>query len=201
MRALVVYESMFGSTRTIAECLARGLRAWYGQVDTRAVGRADVDDLAGADLLVVGGPTHAHGMSRPQTRQAAADAPLQYGGGALLEPDSVGIGLRDWFDALPTLSGAAAAFDTRVDVPAVISGRASKGVAQRLRRRGFHLVDRPQSFLVAKGGSLLPGETDRAEAWGQALGRTLVPQSTTQPAGSTAQHGGATRRQRGLGPA
>jgi hypothetical protein len=130
-----------------------------------------------ADLVIVGGPTHAHGMSRPQTRQAAVTKPAQYGGGAAPEPAADGIGLREWFDGLPQMSGPAAAFDTRADVPVVLAGRASKGIAQRLQRGGFRLVDRSQGFLVAKGGGLKPGEADRAEQWGATLARAEMGRS------------------------
>ncbi|MFL6114535.1 MAG: flavodoxin family protein [Catenulispora sp.] len=64
MRALVVYESMYGNTRAVAEAVASGLRPAYETEVKPAVdiGAADVDR---ADLLVVGGPTHVHGLPRP----------------------------------------------------------------------------------------------------------------------------------------
>ena len=70
MRALIVYESMYGNTRRMAEAIAEGLEA---AMPTRVlpVASADYDALAGADLLLVGGPTHAHGMSHPATRAEA----------------------------------------------------------------------------------------------------------------------------------
>ncbi|MFI5099771.1 MAG: flavodoxin family protein [Actinomycetes bacterium] len=174
MHALVVYESMFGSTREIAERIAVGLRTGVDKVEVCRVGDADVVRVADADLVVVGGPTHAHGMSRPQTRQAAVSDPAKYGKGAPLEPGADGIGLREWFEGLPAMTGAAAAFDTRADVPAVLSGRAAKGIAQRLRRSGFRLVDGPQGFLIGKESGLKTGEADRAEAWGRALARARL---------------------------
>ncbi len=79
MTALVVYESMYGSTKAIAEAIGEGL-APVGPVRV-----LEISALAAApggrtispqiDLLVVGAPTHAFGLSRPNTRQdAAADA-------------------------------------------------------------------------------------------------------------------------------
>ena len=70
MRALVVYESMFGNTQAIADAVADGLAARV-RVDAVEVGAAPTvvgDDVV---LLVVGGPTHAFGMSRQATRQDA----------------------------------------------------------------------------------------------------------------------------------
>ncbi len=170
MRALVVYESMFGNTRQIAERVAKGLRSTFEQVDLRRVVDADAVLVMHADLVVTGGPTHAHGVSMPQTRQAAAKEPERYGAGAPLEPGADGIGLREWFRGLPRLSGSAAAFDTKLDAPAAFTGRASVGLARRLRRTGLVLVDQPKSFLLVKGGGLKAGEADRAEQWGRAIG-------------------------------
>ena len=62
-RATVVYESLFGSTREVAEAVAEGLRAAPGAaVDCRPV--ADAGPALGqVDLLVAGGPTHFLGMT------------------------------------------------------------------------------------------------------------------------------------------
>ena len=60
MRALVVFESMFGDTETIARAVADGLSdaIRVDIVDVATAPRVDAD----VDLLVVGGPTHAFGM-------------------------------------------------------------------------------------------------------------------------------------------
>lgn len=71
MSIVVVYESMFGNTRRIALAIADGL-APFGVVVT-----ANVNDLLAkeathsARLLVLGGPTHVHGMTRPSSREEA----------------------------------------------------------------------------------------------------------------------------------
>jgi hypothetical protein len=171
MRALVVYESMFGNTHMVADHIARGMG--NGVVAAVVpVDRATVAMVADADLVVVGGPTHVHGMSTTTSRSgakdtAAADDDLD------LDPDAEGLGLRDWFAGLAGAGTPAAAFDTRVDAPAVLTGRASKGIARRLRHHGFTLVADPESFLVDKDNHLLAGEDDRAETWGAALAATL----------------------------
>lgn len=66
MRTLVVYESMFGNTRHVAEAIARGLED-AGTVATVPVARVGDEDLSSYDLVMVGGPTHVHGMSRDST--------------------------------------------------------------------------------------------------------------------------------------
>jgi hypothetical protein len=173
MRALVVYESMFGNTRKVAESVAAGLGTALEQVEVRAVADADVVSVLAADLVLVGGPTHAHAMSRPKTRKAAVDEPARYSAAGTVEPGAGGIGLREWFAGVPASTGRAAAFDTRADAPAPLTGRASRGIAQRLRRNGLTLVDRPQSFVVTKTAELKDGELDRAQEWGRTLARAL----------------------------
>lgn len=171
MRAVVVYESMFGNTHTVADHIARGMGAGV-EVAVVPVARATADLLGDADLVVVGGPTHVHGMSTKTSRSGAEDT-ASSDEDIELDPDAVGPGLRDWFDGLAGDDTPAAAFDTRVDAPAALTGRASKGIARRLRRHGFSLVVDPESFLVDKQNHLIAGEDDRAETWGAALAATL----------------------------
>src|SRR5687767_14509631 len=64
MRALVVYESMFGNTSAVATAIATGLSTRMG-VDLVEVAAAPAALDAGVDLVVAGGPTHAFSMSRP----------------------------------------------------------------------------------------------------------------------------------------
>jgi len=73
MQAVVVYESMYGNTHMIADAIGAGLKT-ASDVSVVPVSQASRAVLAGADLVVVGGPTHAHGMSRAATRQGAVKA-------------------------------------------------------------------------------------------------------------------------------
>lgn len=172
MRSVVVYESMFGNTHAVAEAVATGLRR-TGEVVIVPVEQATHDVLVGADLVVVGGPTHAHGMSSAQSRKGAPDYVEKSHGELTLEPGWDGMGLRDWFQELPDVPCAAAAFDTRADVAALLSGRASKGIASRLTKHGCRLVAEPESFLV-KDNHLLEHELDRAAEWGASLAAAFV---------------------------
>lgn len=176
MRALVVVESVFGNTRRIAEEVARGLAQGLG--GTGQVRVADVGDtpepVDGVDLLVVGGPTHAFAMTRMSTRRSAAE---QAGGGA--EPAETG--LREWLAALAEAPPGvrAAVFDTRMDRPR-LPGSAAAGAARRLRRLGYDLVARPESFRVTgTQGPLREGELDRARAWGVDVARAATAATST----------------------
>jgi hypothetical protein len=137
------------------------------------VHEATTDALDGVDLLVVGGPTHVHGMTRASTRKAAADAAAKPEADLVLDPDAEGEGLREWFDEAGALPHAAAAFDTRIDASAMVTGRASKGIAKRLHRHGCALVLEPESFLVTKQNHLLDHESEHARAWGAALAAAM----------------------------
>jgi hypothetical protein len=168
MRIVVVYESMYGNTHRIAEAIARGLEPG-NTVAVVPVAEADRELLAAAELVVVGGPTHVHGMSRERTRAAAAANARKPGSGLTVETGAEGPGLREWFAGLDQVTTRAAAFDTRLSGLAILTGRAAKDIRGQLRRHGFTMIAPAQSFLVATGNRLLPGEEDRARAWGTRL--------------------------------
>jgi hypothetical protein len=175
MRTLIVYESMYGNTHAVAEGIGSGLRP-QGEVRVVPVREASADLVAWAELVVVGGPTHVHGMTRSSSRKGATDAALKPDSGLTLEPDAAGLGIREWLESIVKVDAKrAAAFDTRVDAPALLTGRASAGIANGLSRHGFTLVAKPESFLVDKQNHLVAGEADRATLWGASLARDLVP--------------------------
>ena len=167
MNTLVVYESIYGNTRAIAEAVAEGM----GDADVVSVPSAPAD-LADVDLLVVGGPTHMHGLATNRSREMAAE------GGhedreTHVEPDATeGPGLRTWLADLPDRdAGRAATFDTRLDKAPWFTGMASRAIAKRLARHGYEIVA-SESFLVLDSeGPLEQGELDRARAWGAELAR------------------------------
>ena len=139
MRALVVYESMYGNTHQVAEAIGTGLETAY-EVSVVPVSHADPALLDAADLVVVGGPTHIHGMSRPGTRKGAVEAAAKPMSPLHVEPDALSPGLREWFGSLDRYRVKAAAFDTRLHGPAALTGRASKGIANLLRKHGFEVI-------------------------------------------------------------
>lgn len=156
MRAAVIYESMFGNTRTVAEALAEEL-AKHLDVDLHEVGDAPTSIDTNIDLVVLGAPTHGLTLSRPASRSEAAG----------MTPDglvSTGIGIREWLAAVEAAPGTlAVAFDTRVDH---VPGSAARAATRRLRRVGFAIIARPASFKVEKTlGPLAPGQLDRVCSW------------------------------------
>jgi hypothetical protein len=163
MKALVVYESMYGNTHQVADAIAAGLDH-LGDAEVLPVIQAP-RSLEGIDLLVVGGPTHVHGMSRESTRKAAVAAAAEPDSDLELDPDAAGPGLRTWLAEVEQVPRLVAAFDTRLDGSAAFTGRASKGIARKLAHHGGSLVVPPQSFLVTKSTRLEPHELDRAQRW------------------------------------
>jgi len=169
MDAVVVYESVYGNTRALAEAIAEGLAA------TAVLPVHDAQGHRGAiDLLVVGGPTHVHGLTTDRSRRVAAETAPE-GSESKVEPAATEEpGLRSWLrDLSPGAAHHAAAFDTRLDKPPWITGTAARGIARRLRRRGIDVIA-TQSFLVQDAeGPLETGELERARAWGAELARLM----------------------------
>lgn len=168
MKALVVYESMWGNTEQVARAIAEGLR------DTMAVEVVEVTRAPGqpgddVTLVVAGGPTHAFSMTRPSTRADAFKQGATQG--------SAESGLREWLEALPSghHEQRLATFDTRVDKVRHLPGSAAKKAAKTGRRHGFKAAAHAESFYVHDtDGPLLDGELDRASAWGRELAITLT---------------------------
>jgi hypothetical protein len=100
MKIAVVYESIYGNTAAVAQAVAEGLRA-LGEVDLRAVG----DESVEADMLVVGAPTHAHGLPSSMTRkaiEAAAEDAEAKGNRLDYQPTA---GMRQFLDRIPEVDG------------------------------------------------------------------------------------------------
>jgi hypothetical protein len=175
----IVYESVFGTTRSVAEAIAEGIRAARpeAEVAVRSVADAPPDVVHRADLLVVGGPTHLRGLSTPSSRRRALRRAvfLRAGGRAGGPGAGETAGVREWLTTLPQVSGApAAAFDTRL--PALLAGGAAPRIARSLERSGHRLLAAPQRFQVTGTEPVLrAGERDRARAWGADLAARLGP--------------------------
>jgi hypothetical protein len=165
VKALVVYESMFGNTEQVARAISIGLEK-HTDVQVRAVDDEPASISDSFDLIVIGGPTHAFSMSRPKTREDALRRGATEG--------KATIGIREWIDHLhsePDSQQLVATFDTRVKVVEHLPGSAARAAAKAARHRGFARATKPQSFYVEDvAGPLVDGELARAEEWGNRLG-------------------------------
>lgn len=154
MNIVVVYDSIFGNTRTIAEAI-REVLAPGNDVRLALVQDARELDLTTTDLLVVGSPTRGF---RPTPHVSSYVEGL----------DRVAPGKL------------AAAFDTRLDLETVkpeplkwvidVGGYAASRIAASLERHGFVLKGGLAGFLVEGAeGPLKEGEVERARDWARNL--------------------------------
>jgi len=166
MDAAIIYETAWGNTKAIAAAVGEGLSSWL-DVNILNVATAPPAETLRSHLLIVGAPTHAFGLSRPQTREDAG----RRGG------DPPAIGLREWIEAAGHVRLPVAAFDTHVLHPK-LPGAASRTAAKLLRRRGATLLTAPETFYVeGYQGPIVSGEVERAHTWGKDLAARL-PEAT-----------------------
>jgi flavodoxin I len=146
MTIAVVYDSLYGNTETIAHAIAE---AMPGEVCAQRVDEADPTELASADLLIIGSPTHG----------ALPTEPIQ----ALVDR----IGPPAHADA------RAATFDTRLTWGFLErwGGFAAPKIAVLLKEMGWTVAGEPGGFFVRglKKGPLKKGEVTRAADWAKDL--------------------------------
>jgi flavodoxin len=153
MKTLVIYCSHSGNTKRVAEAIGEALGP-FGMTEVVPVETAATTIPADVDLVMIGSPTEGHGP--------AADA-------------------RDFLDRLvgPSLRGrSAAAFDTRLNWPKLLSGSAAEGVARRLAAKGARVISPHGSFIVTTGPALEAGELERAKEWATAIATAAMPVTT-----------------------
>ena len=144
MKALVVYDSAYGNTRSVAEAIAGALQA-----SSVPVGDFKPEALAAGDLLVVGSPINGW---RPTPKITALLSAL--GNGALK-------GVK------------AAAFDTRVrmfihgDAAKKITHALKAGGADII-------AEPMPFYVKGSEGPLRNGEIEKAEAWARTLLTSLT---------------------------
>lgn len=166
MMVAMISESMFGNTEALAGAVADGLRDRGAEVAMLHAGDPGAHDLRDVDLLVIAAPTHALSLPRPRSR---ADAVAQ---GA--DPARAGVGVREW---LATALGDAAnrpcpptvVFDTKMKIARHWPGSAARTTARALRRRGFDVPLHTSFYVGGMKGPVLPGELERARAWGRTV--------------------------------
>jgi len=146
MKTLIVYDSLYGNTKVIAQAVGGALP---GDVQILHVGQVNADDLEAVDLLIIGSPTH----------------------GAL--PTEA---IQDLLEKIgrPARQGArVATFDTRLSWGFLErwGGFAAPKMADTLRAKGWTLMCAPEGFIVRglRKGPLTRGEADRAAAWAERL--------------------------------
>ena len=165
MKAVVVYESLWGNTAKVAGAIAEGIGPGAEAMST---GEATPEVVAGADLIVAGSPVFAFKMSSDEMRESIRKNP----GSAPAPPDLSHPPMASWLESLPAGSTAGAAFDTEARGP---FGKAAPTIARSLEASGYRLLGKPTGFYVSgKYGPLRDGELDRARQWGRELAAALA---------------------------
>jgi flavodoxin len=166
----VVYDSVHGNTRAIAEAIARGLEE-AGPVRLARAEEADRDELRDARAVALGCPTHAFSLSPGMKAFVAGFA-------------------RGSLDGVPV-----AVFDTRfamADMPSpvlkvivpIVGKRAwaATRLARAAAKAGAVRLAEPEGFFVRETeGPLAEGEVERAGAWGRELAERTLGRAATAP--------------------
>ena len=145
MKALILYDSVYGNTEQIARAIAEAVTPPDEAKVLRAA-EANPSEMASIDLLVVGSPTHG---GRPTPA------------------------VQDFLNKMApqSLKGTkVAVFDTRaMSKFAKIFGNAAGRIAGQLTKKGGVLIA-SQGFLVTgTKGPLKEGESERAAAWAKGI--------------------------------
>lgn len=158
MKAVVVYESLWGNTAAIAEAIAEGLGP-----DAVALSTAEATGAAieGADLIVAGAPLLGFALPTEGMRKSIDSNPREK------TPTLHVPTMRSWLSGLPKGSGRGAGFETRIWWS---PGSAANAIARELSDAGYTAAPKGEKFLVTgRYGPLKDGEVERAKAWGASL--------------------------------
>lgn len=153
MKALVIYDSVFGNTEKIARAISGALSA---DTPVKSIGMVSPADLTGVDTLLVGSPTRSFKPTPAVT---------------------------DFLAALPagTLNGVrAAAFDTRIPLDSIKNpifrlivkkgGYAAPIIEKALSDKGAVIAIPGDGFIVLESeGPLKEGELARAADWARSI--------------------------------
>lgn len=135
-KAIVIYDTIYGNTEKVAKALASGMQEQGVQVDTVPVQKVEINKLKEYDLLAIGGPTHAFGISKP---------------------------VKDFLQKMKNaeIKGKKAfIFDTRLRIR--IAGSAAKKIEKELKKLQMNIIKSYSSAIVMKSeGPLEEGTEER----------------------------------------
>jgi flavodoxin I len=143
MKALVIYDSLYGNTEKIAKAIGGVIK---GEVKVLPVAEANATELKSLDLLIIGSPTQ--GGNATKLMQAFM--------GNIPETALKGVKV--------------ATFDTRYASGwAKIFGFAASRMAKYLKTRGITVVSSEAFVVTGVKGPLKEGELERAAAWAKTI--------------------------------
>jgi flavorubredoxin len=154
VKAIVLFDTLYGNTERVANSLAKGMREKGVEVDCVNIKSASLDKLSDYDLLAVGAPTQALTASKPMKEFLSR-----------IEKTS----FRNKYGF---------AFDTRFDTR--FAGSAAKYIEKKLREMDLEIV-RPRSSAIvtaAKGAVLAEGAEENFEVIGGEIAEALIRKKT-----------------------
>ena len=164
MKAVVVYESLWGNTAAIARAIAEGIGPGTQVFSTAQASSAAI---SGADLIVAGAPVLGFRLPSDKMLKMIGESP----GKNPVAPDLSQPSMRAWLDALPKGSGRSAAFETRIWWS---PGGATAAIVRGLESAGYRPIAKARRFIVkGKNGPLRDGELERARLWGAELAQAM----------------------------
>jgi flavodoxin len=157
MKALIVYDSVYGHTEKIAQTIGTALTNEY-DVEVVKANKVRVNQLPSINLLIIGSPTH---------------------GGRFTEA------IQNFLNDISELileNIKTAAFDTRTSSSGIVGvlerkfGHAAVRIVNVLKKQGRILAAEPEGFIVkGRKGPLKEGELERAKNWALKLGINKGP--------------------------
>jgi len=164
MKAVVVYESLWGNTAAIARAIAEGIGSGAQALSTAQASSAAI---SGAALIVAGAPVLGFRLPSDKMLKMIGETP----GKNPVAPDLSQPSMRSWLDTLPKGSGRSAAFETRIWWS---PGGATAAIVRGLESAGYRPIAKPRRFIVkGKNGPLRDGELERARLWGAELAQAM----------------------------
>ena len=157
MKALIVYDSVFGNTGKVAQAIGEAVAmSLDGQVQTLPVGKVSMEQFRGLKLLIIGSPTRS------------------------LRPTPAITNLLKSLAKNQLFGITVAAFDTRLCLDTIDSsalrfivdkgGYAASTIAKTMQKKGGKLAAPPEGFLVTgEKGPLKDGELARAVNWANGI--------------------------------
>ncbi len=154
MKILIVYDSVSPSKNTekIAHVISETLKEKGFDTTIALVGTVDKGSLRNYDCLLVGSPTMGWSATKPIKELLESFKPNEFTG------------------------KLGAAFDTRIE--SRLSGSASKGIEDRLKKLGFKIIAKPFFAYVEGSGSkndysLKEGQIEKAKTYAENLTKSI----------------------------
>ena len=158
VKALVLYNSLFGNTRIVAEQLALGLQEEKIITDCISIKEIERDSIKNYDFIAIGGPTHNINLSKDMKEF-----------------------FRTTLFHLKLKGKKGFAFDTRKESKMnakhyfIFENSAARRIQSKLKRMKIKIIRDRESALIepTRKGPLLPGVKEKFYLIGKELGLKL----------------------------